>query len=34
MITDIGVDIVNVNEQLITSLEGDTQINFHIRPKM
>jgi len=33
MITDYGVDIVDVNEKLVTSLTGDTQINFHIRQK-
>ncbi len=33
MITDVGVDIVDVNERLVTSLTGDTQINFHVRQK-
>ena len=33
MITDIGVDIVDVNEVLRKDLIGTTQINFHIREK-
>lgn len=33
MISDIGVDIVDVNEILVDNLVGDTQINFHIRQK-
>mgnify|MGYP003147758291 FL=1 len=33
MITDIGVDIVDVNEMLRKDLVGTSQINFHIRQK-
>jgi len=33
MITDIGVDIVDVNEMLRKDLIGTSQINFHIRQK-
>ena len=33
MITDIGVDIVDINEMLVTDLIGTTQINFHVRQK-
>lgn len=33
MITDIGVDIVDVNEILRKDLIGTSQINFHIREK-
>lgn len=33
MITDIQVDIVDINEMLVTDLIGTTQINFHIRQK-
>jgi len=33
MITDISVDIVDINEMLVTDLIGTTQINFHVRQK-
>ena len=33
MITDIGVDLVDVNEVLAKGLTGNTQIIFHIRQK-
>jgi hypothetical protein len=32
-LSDVSVDIVDVNEQLCTDLIGTTQINFHIRKK-
>ena len=32
-LTNMAIDIVDVNERLITDLEGQTQINFHIRKK-
>jgi hypothetical protein len=32
-LSDVSVDIVDVNEQLCTDLVGTTQINFHIRKK-
>ena len=33
MITDISVDLVDVNEVLAEGLVGNTQIVFHIRQK-
>ena len=32
-LTNMAIDIVDVNERLIENLEGQTQINFHIRKK-
>ena len=32
-LTNMAIDIVDVNERLIKDLEGQTQINFHIRKK-
>ena len=32
-LTNMAIDIVDVNEQLIPNLDGQTQINFHIRKK-
>ena len=32
-LTNMAIDIVDVNERLIDDLEGQTQINFHIRKK-
>lgn len=33
MLSDLSVDLVDVNEQFCTDLIGTTQINFHIRKK-
>lgn len=32
-LSDVGIDLVDVNEQFCTDLLGTTQINFHIRKK-
>ncbi len=32
-LSDVGIDLVDVNEQFCTDLVGTTQINFHIRKK-
>jgi len=33
MLSDVAIDLVDINEQYCTDLVGQTQINFHIRKK-